>query len=111
IATTANRWLDTGFRQSLRVADGEVLRAPVAMMDQRLVSRWPAVMQCLFQCVQNKIRLHAVADTPADNAPGKYIHHEGHIEPALPSRDISEVRYPKLVGAIGLKMPINLVQR
>ena len=34
VATTANRWFDTGFRQSLRVADGEILGASVTVMDR-----------------------------------------------------------------------------
>src|SRR3990167_3024010 len=78
-------------------------------MDQCILIRL-AVIQGLVQCVQHKVRPHGTADTPAHNPAGKHINHKGHVLPALPGRNIREVRYPQLIGPIGLELSIDPVQ-
>ena len=74
------------------------------MMDQGIVAlRLPGVER-LFQGIEHEVRVHGTADPPAHDAPGKHINDEGDIEPALPGRDVGEVRHPELVGTIRLEL-------
>ena len=57
-----------------------------------------------------EVRAHGAADPPAHYAPGIHIDHKGHVEPALPGRDIGEVRYPQLVGPISLELAMDPIQ-
>jgi hypothetical protein len=54
VSDTADGRLDAGIRQPLGVADGQVLRAPVAMMDQPRGLRGPSVMDRLLEGIQNE---------------------------------------------------------
>ena len=65
----------------------------------------------MLQGIQNKVGVHGVADPPAHNAPGVHVDHEGHVQPALPGRDIGEVRHPELVRAVGLELALDVIQR
>ena len=58
-----------------------------------------------------QIRSHGTADTPAHNSAGIHVDHKGHVLPALPGRDVGEVRYPQLVWPIGFELAIDPVQR
>ena len=48
--------------------------------------------------------------TPADNAAREHVDDERHVQPALPGRDLSEVRYPELVRPIGRELAVDPVQ-
>lgn len=65
----------------------------------------------LFQGVENKVRAHRTACTPADNASGKHVDDEGYVSPFLPGRDVSEIRYRELVRPLGMKLSFDPVQR
>ena len=64
-----------------------VWRLASSIVPQLLPGRLSGI-QGLFQRIQNEIRLHGLADSPAHDAPGKYINDESHIHPPLPSRYI-----------------------
>lgn len=81
------------------------------MVDQALLAGGLPGVERLLQRIKHEVRGHAPADAPADDTAGEHIHDEGDIQPALPSRDIGEIRHPKLIGAIGLELPIDQVQR
>ena len=49
------------------------------------------------QCPQGQILLHAVADGPADHAPGEKVNDHGKVNPTLPHPDIGDVTSPLLV--------------
>lgn len=52
------------------------------------------VVSCdLFQGIEYEVCASGVADTPADNVPGKHADDEGHLQPALPGRHVGEVRH------------------
>jgi hypothetical protein len=55
--------------------------------------------------------VHRAALAPADDAPAEHVHHERHVDPALPGRDIGEVRDPELVRPLGTELPVDPVQR
>src|SRR5690606_4220542 len=54
---------------------------------------------------------HAGTDSPPHDAPRKDVDHEGHIQPSLPGRHVSEIRHPQLVGAVGLELALDTIQR
>ncbi|EAA20200.1 hypothetical protein, partial [Plasmodium yoelii yoelii] len=111
VATASDGGLDPGLGQALGIADGDVLRASVAVVNQGIGAfRLPGV-QGLLQCVQDEVGPHRMTDPPAHNAPGKHVNHEGHIQPALPGRDVGEVRHPQLIGTIHLELPVDPIQR
>ena len=80
-------------------------------MDQAAVALGLPGVQRLLQRIEHKVRAHRTADPPAHDAPGEHVDDEGHIQPALPGRDIGEVRDPELVRTIGLELPVDPVQR
>ena len=70
--------------QPFAVANADVLRPPVGMMDQGAITlRLPGIER-LLQGIQNEVCVHGTADPPAHNAPGVHVDHEGHVQPALP---------------------------
>ena len=111
VALAAHRGLDASFCQALGVANADVLRPSVGMVRQCAIPlRLPGV-QGLLQGIQNKVRVHGTAHPPTHNAPGVHVDDKGHVQPALPGRDIGEVRDPELIGPIGFEDPIDPVQR
>ncbi len=53
-----------------------------------------ALVQRLFQRVQNEIGVHEATHPPADDASGANINDKSHEQQALPGLDIVEVRHP-----------------
>ena len=94
VAMTANRRFYARLGQALGIADGNLLRAPVRVMNQRLRVSGLASVERLFQCIEHEVRGHAATDSPAHDTPGEHVNDEGHIQPALPGRDVGEVRAP-----------------
>ena len=84
VALAAHRGLDTRLCQALCVANGDVLRPPVGMMDQCAIALGLPGIERLLQGIQNEFRVHGTAHAPTHNAPGIYVDHEGHVQPALP---------------------------
>ena len=90
--------------------DGDVLRAPVAVMDQSALLGLPCIKR-LLQGIKNKVRLHVAADSPAHDKPREHIDNKGHICKALPGRDKGEVSHPELVGALCGEVTVDPIQR
>ena len=44
----------------------------------------------LFQRVQNQFGVHRARHPPANDTPGEYVDHEGHVDEAGPGREWSE---------------------
>ncbi len=84
---------------------------PVRMVDQRTFALGLPVIQGLLRCVQHEVRAHGSAYAPAHDAPGVHVDHEGHVQPALPSRNVGEVRDPQLVRLIGLEHTVDPIRR
>jgi hypothetical protein len=98
-------------RQSLAIANANVLRASAGVMYQRSTAAWAPRIKCPFKCVQNEVCSHRRTDAPTDNPPGEHVDHEGHIEPALPRRDIGEIKNPELVWPVCPELPVDPIQR
>jgi hypothetical protein len=65
VADTANRRFDPRRGQALRLADGQGLAAPVAVMNQSHCLGWTAFMDRLFQGIQDETRVRRGAAIPA----------------------------------------------
>lgn len=111
VAPAANRRPYTCLSEPLSVSNGDLLRASVRMMNETVRAPRLTVVQRLLQRIEHEVGSHGAADPPADNAPGKQVNHEGHVEPTLPGRNVSKVRHPQLVRPIGFELPIHTVKR
>src|SRR4029450_5496339 len=76
VALAPPRRLDPTFDQPLGVADGDVLRAAVGVMDQFALALPSAREQRLLQRIQNEVRSHRTAHAPADDAACKDVDDE-----------------------------------
>jgi hypothetical protein len=45
------------------------------------------------------------------NAAAEHVNDEGDIDPALPGRDVGEVRDPQLIGPISPELPVDAIKR
>lgn len=77
--------------------------------DQAAIAPRLTGIEGLLQGVEHEVGPHRIADSPARDAPGIHIDDEGHLQPALPSRDIREVADPQLVGPLCSKLPVDPV--
>ena len=99
------------FCEALGVFDRQILAAAVAVVNQSHTLCRAAIMHRLFQGIENEPRMRRGADPPAHDASGKHIDDESHVQPALPGRDVGEVRHPQLVRPVGAELPLHPVQR
>ena len=98
-----------GIDQPLCVLDRYVLRPASRMMDQ-LLSR-PARMDCLFERIQNKLRVLCCRCLPTHDAVCKGIDDKSHVDEPMPGGHKREVGHLKLVWHRSPELAINLVQR
>ena len=77
--------------QPLGVADGNVLRTSVTVMDQGLALQGLAGLQRLLQGIEHKVRAHRTADPPAHDTPGEDISDESDIDEALRRRHVGKI--------------------
>lgn len=65
----------------------------------------------LFQGIQDEVGAHRTADAPSNDASCKDINHKGHIDKALPGRDVGEIGHPELIGPLCLELAMDRIQR
>src|SRR3954452_25284570 len=87
------------------------LGAPVAMVHETAALDRPALVQGLLERVEHEAGVRAPRNSPADDATGVSIDHEGPVNEARPGRDVGEVGDPEHVRARGLKLPIDAIER
>src|SRR3546814_19895608 len=92
VTATTHRVLSTGLRESLCVADGDVLGASVAMVYQAIGLRRLTVIQRLLQGIEHEVRMHGTADAPAHNATSKHIDDERSEERRVGKKCVSTCR-------------------
>ena len=107
IATAADGGLDPGLRQAVRVAHREVLCAAVAVMYQVRDARAAAIVDGLFEGIEDEVGAQRGRDTPAHDPTGEDVDDERHIDETAPGRDIGEVGDPELIGARRRKTAID----
>ena len=80
-------------------------------MDEPAALNGSALVQSLFQRVEDKAGMGGPADPPADDPSGEGVDDEGHVDEALPGRDVGEVRQPERVRARCVELPVHPVER
>lgn len=89
VANAADRGLNPCSCHSFTLANGQMLRSPVAVMNQSHPFRRPLVMNRLLQGIKNKPGMGRGADPPADDLAGVGVNDESDVSEAPPSRDIN----------------------
>ena len=72
---------------------------------------WPAIVQRLFQGIEDEAGVGRPAGPPADDPPSIGIDDEGDVDEPRPSRDVSEVRYPQHVRRWRVKLAVDVIER
>jgi len=67
-------------------------------------------LTCLLQRVEHEVCLHGTALAPTHDATAEHVNDEGHIDPALPGRDVGEVRDPQLIGSLSPELPVDAIK-
>ncbi len=92
VALAAHRDLEAMAAQDLLVVMRAVLRAAIRVMDA--AGRRLAQVDSHLQSADRQVAFHAVADRPADHAPGMQVEDGSQVEPAFPGPDIADVTGP-----------------
>src|SRR3954454_8626394 len=86
VPDAADGGLDASLSQPLGVANAHVLRPSVRMAHESTAGEGAALMKSLFQGIEDEIRPARARHTPANDAPGEGIDHEGDVDEARPGR-------------------------
>src|SRR6266516_2059088 len=111
VAPRADRGHGTSLGQALGVANGEILRATVAMVDQPLQEAGSPTTERHLQSVQGEVRPQRAGGLPADDEAGADIDHEGDVHPAAVSLDVGQVGDPQAIRGRRTELPTNQVER
>ena len=71
------------------------------MMNQFAIALRLLGIQRLLQGIEHEVCGHGTADPPAQDAPGVYVDHGRHAQPALPGRDVREILSANSSGCRG----------
>ena len=88
VPAASDRGLNAVRGKSFGVANAEVLRSTIRVMNERVTIR--------FQDIEGQIQS---------------IEDEGDIQPALSGRGTGEVLHPQLIRSVGLEVPIDAIRR
>ena len=94
VTPATHRRLDASFRQPLGIANADLLRAPIGVIDETSIAFGLLGIQGLLQRIKYEVRAHRAAHPPANNAMGEDVDDKGQVEPTLPGRDVGEVAEP-----------------
>ena len=111
IPDAADGGIDAGFGEPVGVSDRQVLAASITVMDQFVSLGRHPLTDGLVQGIQDETGCHRGRDTPANDLAGENVDDEGHVDHALPARDIGEVADPKLVRYVRHEGSVYLVVR
>ena len=89
VAHAADGRFDSRLSQSLGVANGQILRSAIRVMNQTRSGL--SLMHGLLRSIQNKPGMGRPTDPPSHNAARKGIDDKGYVNEALPSGDIGEI--------------------
>ena len=81
------------------------------MMHETAAPGGPAVVQRLLQGIEDEAGVGCAGNPPADNAPGKGVDDEGHVDEALPGGHVGEIRHPQGVRPRRPELSVHLVGR
>jgi hypothetical protein len=66
-------------------------------MHQLVDAGTPAVVDGLFERIEDEVRAERRRDTPADDAPREDVDHERHVDEAAPRGHVGKVGDPELI--------------
>ncbi len=92
IADAPDRLLDAGLGQAFGIADGQILRPAVTVVDQGIARVHHAGVQGLLERVKRQTSAKRVRHPPAHDAPGIGIDDERDVNEPRPGRDIRLAR-------------------
>ena len=90
VSFTAYRARNVDFVEMLAVAKGDVLGTLVGMVDQSCITLRLSCPQHLFWSIEHEVGVQGTAHPPAYDPTRKEIDHKGHIQPALPGREVGD---------------------
>ena len=109
-ADAADRRLDASVGETFGVADRNVLRSAVRVVNETAALGGPAVVECLFERVQNEAGMGCAGHPPAHDPAGEGVDDEGDIDEALPCRHVREIRHPQGIRAGRLESAVHPVR-
>ena len=99
-----------GVGQAVGIAHRQVLRAAVAVMHQVTHLRAAALVNGLFERIEDEVGAQRGRDTPADDATRKDVDDERDVDEAAPGRDVREVRDPELIRTGRGESPLDQIR-
>ena len=102
IAGAAHTYLDAMSYQQFLISLAAVLAAAIGVMQQAF--SWTAVLQSHAQGRLGQFAGDHLVHSPADDLAGKQIHHHSEIEPSFSGWNVTDVRHPFLIWALGLEI-------
>ena len=109
ISNAPDRLLDAGLGQAFGVADGQILRPAITVVDQGIARVHHAGVQGLLERVERQVGAKRVRHPPAHDAPGKGVDDKRDVNEPHPSRDVRQIREPQGVRARDLEHPVDPV--
>lgn len=80
-------------------------------MNQPATFDGPPIMQCLLESIEDESRVRRSTGPPANDTAGEGIDHKGHVDEALPSGYIREIRKPEHVRCGSLEVAVDAGER
>lgn len=111
VTTAVDGRLDTRLGQTFAVPNADVLGSPYRSGVSKSYRRPVGARTAPVQAHPERSPCSSRTDAPTDDATGKHVDHERHVQPTLPRRDIGEVGPPKLIRPLSLELPIDPVHR
>src|SRR5690625_2263951 len=84
VSRAAHRGLNAGLGKPLGIADGEILNAAVAMMDELLITLLFPLADGLLESIQSKLAPERARYSQAHDTAAICIDYEGHVYEPLP---------------------------
>ena len=81
------------------------------MMDQAAAMGRPAIVQRLFQSIEDEAAMRRPSGSPADDPPSISVDDKGDVVGPRPGRDVSEVRHPQHVRRPRVKLAVDVHAR
>jgi hypothetical protein len=101
----------TSFTRVLRRPVESALRSAIRMADQTCSLCRTALVNCLFEGIEDEASMGRPADAPPNDASGVGIDDESDIDEALPCCDVGEIAHPKNVRSGHAELAVHTVQR
>src|SRR5262252_617317 len=98
-------------RQPVRVANGQVLHAPVGMVDEALELLLASVPECHLQRVQGQLRVQRAGDPPAHDVAAEDVDNEGHVDEPGACPNVGQVSHPEPVGSRRRELAVDQIGR